>query len=95
MIRYIHLHVYTMLLSAYTCIHVLASSMMVGNNLPPNESTCTHVLLHVHLIMQALTELQKAQRMSKLETGWDRQIDKLQRVVYFTLDYCRSKTTKK
>jgi hypothetical protein len=41
--------------------------------------------------LQALIELQKAQRMSKLEPGWDRQLDKLKRVVSFTMDYCQSK----
>ena len=44
-----------------------------------------------HLPLQALIELQKAHRMSKLESGWDREVDKLKRVVSFTMDYCQSK----
>ena len=42
------------------------------------------------LSLQALIELQKAHRMSKLEHGWDREVDKLKRVISFTMDYCQS-----
>ena len=35
-------------------------------------------------------ELQKAARTSKLEPGWDREINKLKRVVSMTMDYCQS-----
>ena len=45
--------------------------------------------------MQGLIELQKALRMGKLEPGWDRELEKLKRVVSFTLDYCQSKVKEK
>ena len=44
-------------------------------------------------LYQALVELQKAHRMSKMEPGWDREVEKLKRVVSFTLEYCQSKKT--
>ena len=38
---------------------------------------------------QGLLELQKAQRSVRLERGWERELNKLQRVVAITLQYCQ------
>lgn len=36
---------------------------------------------------QGLQELQKAQRATRLESGWEKELPKLEKVVDFTLEY--------
>lgn len=39
--------------------------------------------------LQGLLELQKVQRSMRLESGWDRDLEKLRKVVEVTVGYCR------
>ena len=45
----------------------------------------------IGLNVQGLLELQKAQRMARLDGAWEKDMKKLQKVATFTLAYCQGK----